>query len=126
VIAANATEATKIRSIVCVIPGRDVAKNEEAPGEIISGGFWTVETGYIRQSQRYSLSESRHLIMCSMWQRCVISVTLFRQKTGGGQLAFVPISGHHERRIAIFSKFARGHTLGSVRKKATLGAIRCT
>jgi hypothetical protein len=40
VIATYATEATKIRSIVYAsFPIRGVTKDEEAPGEIIFGGF---------------------------------------------------------------------------------------
>ena len=39
VIATKATEPTKIRGIVCVVPMSGVAKDKEAPREVISEGF---------------------------------------------------------------------------------------
>ena len=55
-------------------------KDEEAPGGAISEGFLHRQDWVHPPTQRPSLSQSRYLIVCTMWQRCVVSVILFRLK----------------------------------------------
>jgi hypothetical protein len=91
VTATDATEATKIRSIVCVIPGKRCRQRRGSPRRDHLRGLLGSSRLGTSANPMILLSQSRHLIMCSMWQRCVTSVILFRQKAAGGQLAFLPI-----------------------------------
>jgi hypothetical protein len=91
---------TKIRSTVCAILDKRFSPKTRKPPERSSpGASWIVEIRYIRQSNDTELSQSRHLIVCSMWPQCVASVILFSRKAAGSQLAFVPI-GSRQRRSA--------------------------
>src|ERR1044071_6809726 len=64
-------------------PIRGFAKNEKPPERSSSRASRVVEIGYIRQSNDTCLSQSRHLIVCSMWPRCVAGVILFSRKAAG-------------------------------------------
>ena len=66
----------------------------------MSGGFFHRRDWLHPPIKRYSLSQSRHLIMCSMWQRCVTSMILFRPKAAGRQLVFLP-NGERPRPISV-------------------------
>src|SRR5262245_48169640 len=61
--------------------------NEKAPGERSSRGL----LGSSRLGASANLTilalANRHLIMCSMWPRCVAGVILFGQKAAGRQFA---------------------------------------
>jgi hypothetical protein len=58
---------------------------------MISGGFLDRRDWVHPPIQRYWLLQSRHLIVCSMWPRCVTCVILLHQKAAGSQLTLAPI-----------------------------------
>src|SRR5260370_41809017 len=77
VIATNATEETKIRSIVYAsFLVRGVTNKRKPPGGATSGGVMHRRDWVHPPTQRWLLSQSRYLIMRTMWQRCVIRVVL--------------------------------------------------
>ena len=71
-------------------PTRIVTNRRGSPRRGISGGFFDRQLGTSANST-ILLAQSRHKIMCGMWQRWVASVILFRLKAAGRQLASVPI-----------------------------------
>jgi hypothetical protein len=59
-------------------------------------------------------------MMCSVRQRCVTSVILFRVKAAGGQLTLLPIATRRRSAVSALREFVSPDQL------IVLGAVQCT